>query len=384
MPVPILMKAVVGVLLSISCLACSSHSRTIKSLRIGVIAPLSETSTAEGEATVAGAKLAVEEINAAGGLVLDHQPYHLELVLADNQDNPTQAVIAAKQLINGDQVIALVGLPNSRSAIPVADIAEQAQIPMISTTSTNPLTTQEKSYVFRMVYTDDFQGKMMAQFTYDNLDNPTVAVLYDRASAYQQGIADIFQQEYRALGGQIVAFEAYTTDHNQEFQNQLAVIQTSQAQALFLPNYADEVIKQARQARAMGIEAILLGADAWNTIPSSEWPLLTGSFFSLYWLPDLADPETRAFFSAYEHRYGQPLIGADGPLAYDAVNMLVQAIQHQNSADPEQIRQGLLSMQPFKGVTGSLQFLENGDPRRDGIIVQITPEQVLPFQAMPF
>jgi branched-chain amino acid transport system substrate-binding protein len=184
------------------------------------------------------------------------------LLVEDDQDRAELAARAAQKLINQDKVAALVGPSLSRNAIPVADVAEGARIPMISPNSTNPATTAGKKYAFRVDFIDPFQGRVIARFARDELHAQTAAVLYDVASAYNKGIAEVFRQVFAEAGGQVVAFESYTTDARTNLAAQLGRVRASAPQLVFLPNYADEIPIQVEQARQAGIGATLLGSDA--------------------------------------------------------------------------------------------------------------------------
>jgi branched-chain amino acid transport system substrate-binding protein len=273
-------------------------------------------------------------------------------------------------LIAQDSVSVLLGLPESREAIPVATVAEENQVLMISTHSTNPQTTANKQYVFRMPFLDPFQGQLMAEFARHTLDIDRAAVLYDVANPYNKGLAEAFIHAFEAQGGQIVASEIYTFDTNQDFTQQLERIRASQPGALFLPNLTPDVHRQARQAYRLGLEAILLGGDGWNANEFADEPALQNSFFSELWAPDMPNEESKQFIARYSKRYEiQPTEQA--ATTYDTFGVLFQAIQTANSLEPADIRQGLLQMGPYHGVSGSILYKDSGDPIRSAVILQI-------------
>jgi len=252
---------IVALLLVLLLPASCGDEGDVETIKIGVIAEITGTIPVVGQSTVNAAKLAVQEINDAGGLVVGDRQLQVELMIEDNEDKKEKAVSVAQKLINQSGVVAIVGPQASRNAIPVASVAEEAHVPMISPWSTNPETTAGKLYVFRVAFIDPFQGRVMARFVIEELNSQKAAVLYDVASEYNKGIAEIFRQVYEDAGGQVVAFETYTTGET-DFEAQLGRIKASGAQVLFLPNYYNEVPLQVRQARDVGVEAAIIGSDS--------------------------------------------------------------------------------------------------------------------------
>ncbi len=338
-------------------------------IRIGVIAPITGSIPIVGQSTVNAAQLAVQEVNDAGGLEVGGQKLKVELFIEDNQDRKETAVSAAQKLINQSGVVALIGPQASRNAIPVAAVAEGAHVPMISPWSTNPETTAGKRYVFRAAFTDPFQGRVMARFAVEELKAEKAAVLYDVASEYNRGIAEIFRQVFKEAGGQVVAFESYTTGEA-DFRAQLTAIRDSGAQVLFLPNYYNEVPTQVRQARELGIQAAIIGSDSWGQIEAADLAQMEGMYFSTHYAPDIASPTAQKFIAAYQAAYGQ--VPDDvAALTYDAFGLLFQAIRSQGKTDSESIRNGLASISRYEGVTGTMEFKGSGDPIKSAVILQI-------------
>ncbi|PSN17503.1 ethanolamine utilization protein EutJ [filamentous cyanobacterium CCP5] len=339
-----------------------------ETLDIGLIAPLSGDSVGVGESTEQGARLAVDEINQAGGILISGQSHPINLVIEDNQDEVDIAVEKARKLIFQDEVIAIIGPQLSRNAIPVAKFVETYKVPMISPRSTNPAPTASKRYVFRSIFIDPFQGQVMAEFARQQLQAQRAAVLFDVASAYNRDIAQVFKQVFEQSGGQVVAFESYTTG-TQDYSTQISVIQQSNPDVLFLPNYDHELPQQIQQLRAAGIEAQLLGSDAWGGLVDIQPALTEGAFFSDQYAPDSQSPKVRQFIDAYEAAYG---VSPDSVAAstYDTVYILQQAILKADQTEPEAIRDSLASLGNYNGVTGSFTFRGTGDPVRSVMILQ--------------
>lgn len=371
-----------GVLLSLNLLAsigCTPSSPSppapISTIRIGIVECLTGDDAESGRATVNAAELAAQEVNAAGGLELGGQKHPIELMVKDTQSNPEEAVRVAQTLINQKNVVAIVGPQYSRYAIPVARLAEQSQIPMISPRSTNPETTKGKRFVFRANFIDTLQGEVIAHFASKDLKAKRAAVLYDIASPYNQGIADVFRQVFTQKGGSVVAFESYTTGE-QDFTVQLEKIRDSNANVLFLPNYANEVPLQAQQARQLGITATLLGADAWGGIKAPDRSRLEGAYFSDHYVPETTHELTQGFVQRYRRAYGDAP-NTTAAATYDSLGLLFNVIQKQGSTDAESIQQGLANYGRYQGVTGILDYQGTGDPIVSVAILQIKASRTI-------
>jgi branched-chain amino acid transport system substrate-binding protein len=348
---------------------CGPKKETVNQIKVGVIAPLTGSIPVVGQSTKNAAELAVKEVNEAGGLNVGGQKMEIDLLIEDDEDREESAVSAAQKLINQSNVVAIIGPQASRNAVPASTIAENARIPMISPWSTNPDTTAGKKYVFRVAFIDSFQGRVMARFAIEELEATKAAALYDVASDYNKGIAEIFKQVFEEAGGQVVAFETYTTGE-EEFTAQLTAIRDSGADVLFLPNYYNEVPLQVRQAREIGVEATVIGSDSWGQLAVEDMAEMEGLFFSTHYAPDIASDVAQEFIKKYQAAYGE--VPDDvAALTYDAFGMLFQAIKSQGKADPESIRNGLSTTGQYEGVTGRMEYKGTGDPIKSAVILQI-------------
>ncbi|MDB9495662.1 ABC transporter substrate-binding protein [Spirulina major CS-329] len=345
-------------------------------IRIGILAPLTGPhAAADGLPLVQAAELVVNEVHRAGGIEIYGEKRPLELRLADELDRPDHAVAAARRLMFQDQVIAIVGLPLSFTAIPVANFTEMIPIPTISTTSTHPDTTANKNYVFRAGFIDDVQGRVLAEFAYGDLGARRAALLYDIASVYNQGLAETFAAAFTAFGGEIVHRETYTTQADPDFRPALAQIRDRTPDLLFLPNYINDIRRQTAQARDLGITATFLGGDAWDSIQTQPDPSLDGSYFATHWYANPDDPKIRAFITAYREAYRVPP-NLSAALAYDAMHLLLEAIRSQGRTDAQAIQAGLQSIRNFDGVSGTIRFRGTGDPIKTVVIVQIDGDRL--------
>jgi len=223
------------ILVSFSTLGWAAKEETIK---VGLIAELTGDMPAVGASCKNAAEMAVKEINDAGGLQVGKKKMKLQLVVEDNAGKADQSAAAAQKLITQDEVVAIIGPNASRYAIPAAEVAESSETILITPWSTNPKTTLDattnkpKKYVFRAAFIDPFQGKVLAKFARDDMKAKTAAVLYDVASDYNKGIAEVFKESFEKLGGKIVAFETYTTN-DKDFSAQLTKIKDTKPDVIF-------------------------------------------------------------------------------------------------------------------------------------------------------
>lgn len=347
-------------------------------IKVGVVAELTGDIPAVGASCKNAAELAVKEINDAGGLEVGGKKYKIELFIEDNAGKADQSASATQKLITQQNVVAIIGPNASRYAIPASEVAESSKVVLISPWSTNPKTTldattdQPKKYVFRAAFIDPFQGRVVAKFAMDNLGAKRAAVLYDVASDYNKGIAEFFKQTFEASGGQVVAFETYTTN-DKDFSAQLTKIKDTNPDVIFLPNYYSEVPLQIQQAHRLGITTPFLGSDSWG---SAELIKLCGNecegyYFSTHYAPDAATPVATKFIETYKATYG--VVPDDvAALTYDSFGLLWQALQAAGKVDRQAIRDALAQIPRYEGVTGNMTFQEgSGDPIKSAVILQV-------------
>lgn len=374
--VRLLILLVVTSLLLVSCGGASGDT-----IKVGGIGELTGDIPAVGASFKNAAELAVAEINDAGGLEVGGKKYQIELIVEDNAGKAEQSASAAQKLITQDNVVAIIGPNASRYAIPASEIAEANQTVLISPWSTNPKTTLDantgapKKYVFRAAFIDPFQGRVVAKFAQDELACTKAAVLYDVASDYNKGIAEFFKQTFEESGGQVVAFETYTTG-DKDFNAQLTKIKDTNPECIFLPNYYSEVPLQIQQGKALGITVPFLGSDSWG---SSELFSLCGAdcdgyYFSTHYAADAATPIATKFIEAYKTKYGNTPDDV-AALTYDSFGLLWKALQDAGSVDREAVRNALAKIPSFDGVTGNMQFQEgSGDPVKSAVIIKIVDQ----------
>ncbi len=358
--------------------ACGRQAPAPEAIRIGVLMNLQGS---EGPPARDAAQLALSSFTAGGEIDADGARRRVELLFEDTRTAPDEAIASARRLVQ-QQVVGIIGPGRSREAIAAGGVAENARIPMISPSSTHPQTTAGRRYVFRVAFTDTLQGRALGRFASQELAAPTAAVLYDAASAFNLNLATEFRQTFEAAGGTLVAFESYVTGET-DFRDQLERIHQGRPQVLLLPNYPEEIPAQVRQVRALGIDAVLLGGDAWSSVSFAALPEAEGSFFALHWHrdDDAANPAARRFQTEF-----RGLTGLDptdhAALTYDAFGLMLRAIARAGD-DPDEIRRALEQTSGYRGVTGTITFPgTGGDPAKSLVIARIEDGKAVVFKVV--
>ncbi len=329
-------------------------------VRIGVLATLTgRFGEVSGRPTVEGARLAVRDF---GPLELGDRPVHVELTERDFADRADAAARAARALINQDSVVAIVGPQFSRHAIPVAIIADDAHVPMISPMSSNAEVTRGRSYVFRLATLDEVMGAALARYAARELTARRAAVLFDVSAVYSRGLAERFRATFDSAGGRVVAFETYTADRADDIAGQVRRIAAARPDVVFLPNFSDVVVRQVPALWAAGVRAVLLGSDSWDpqTVPLADGQraVVAGQ-----WRPDLPTEPARRFAAAYRAAYGAAPRAA-AAMTYDAVTLLLGAMRSTGSTDPDSLRAAIARTVDFEGASGTIRFAGRSDPVR--------------------
>jgi len=319
---------------------------------------------ATGEASVGtakqdfhGAALAVEGINASGGLL----GRRVELLPLDNHGTPLGARQAALQAVEAGAV-AVVGGPWSGMATAMAEVCQQAKAPFVASIATHPGVTRIGEWIFRVCYTDDQQGELLARFARVGLSAATAAILVNVGNAYSQGLAAIFSQAFTAAGGRIVCEQGFKSNVT-DYSGELAAVAAAAPDVVFLPSYALESGHIVRQAASMGITVPFLGGDGWGpTMVETGRGAANGHFYTTHWHPDSPVAAGKDIAQAYQKAHGRAPVQPDAILAYDAVMVLADAIRRADSLDRNAIRTALQKTRDFPGGTGSITFDADRNP----------------------
>jgi branched-chain amino acid transport system substrate-binding protein len=335
---------------------------------IGEFGSLTGSTATFGISTRNGIDMAVDQINQAGGLL----GKKVRVIVEDDQGRPEEAQTVVTKLITSDNVVAILGEVASSRTLAAAPVAQQNGIPMITPSSTNPKVTEVGDYIFRVCFIDPFQGLVMAKFAANSLKIRNVAVLRDIKNDYSVGLADVFIENFKNMGGNIVADESYS-EGDTDFSAQLTSMKSRNPQAIFVPGYYTEVGLIARQAKQLGLNVPLMGGDGWDSPSLTEigGEALNGSYFSNHYSVNDPSPAIQKFVSDYRARYGEVPDALAG-LAFDAANILFDAIRRANSTEGPMVRDAIAQTRDYAGVTGMITLDENRNAVKPAVVLQIS------------
>lgn len=352
--------------------ACGGGGSAVK---IAILAPLSGDVATFGQSTRDGALLAIEEWNEKGGV----NGKKIETVIEDSQCNAEAAVSAANKVIDQDGVKFIIGEVCSSASIPISEIAVAKNVFQISPTSTNTAVTVSedgttKPTIFRACFIDPFQGKVAAKFALENLSAKTAAVFLDQGNDYVRGLAEVFIAEFEAGGGTVVVKETYTGEDN-DFSAILTKVKDANPDVLYLPDYYSTVNLIAAQAKEKGITAALLGGDGWDSADLDR-TAVDGGYFTNHF----SDQDTRTivqdFVSKYEAKYGAKP-DALAALAYDAANILLQAMEQAKSTDDPLAVAKAMETGTFPVVSGDISYDASHNPVKAAVVLKVEGGQIV-------
>jgi branched-chain amino acid transport system substrate-binding protein len=338
-------------------------------LKVAILAPLSGPVPTFGVSTRDGALLAIEEWNAKGGVLKKK----VEPIVEDSQCTPDPAVNAANKVIDQDKVKFIMGEVCSSASIPVSEIANAKKIIQISGTSTNTLLTvnadgSTKAYIFRACFIDPFQGLVGANFAWGK-GMKTAFIMLDQANDYVKGLAEAFEKAFTAQGGKIVGKETYT-NKDTDFSAILAKVKAAKPDVVYLPDYYNIVNLATKQAKEKGIIAPFMGGDGWDSA-DLDLAAADGGFYTNHYSPTDPRPEVVNFLKAYGAKYNGAVPDALAALAYDATNILLQAIQESGSTtDTAKVKVAMEKIS-FNGVSGKITFDAQHNPIKSAPILAV-------------
>jgi branched-chain amino acid transport system substrate-binding protein len=347
--------------------SCGGARKAPEGIPVGFYGSLTGATATFGQSGRDGATLAFEEINAAGGVLGVRVALHAE----DDRGEPAEAASAVSKLISRDHVVALLGEAASSRTLAAAPIAQTNEIPMITPSSTNPQVTRIGPYVFRVCFTDDFQGSMLARFAAEGLKARTAVLLIDVRNDYSVGLGAAFRKSFEKDGGRVIGEQRYS-EGDTDFSAQLTQMRDSPADVVFVPGYYTDVGLIARQKRSLGVAGTLLGGDGWDSPRLVEigGEALEGAYFGNHYSRDDPDPAVQKFVAAYRSRFGA-VPDSIGALSYDAARLLADAIRRAGSTSGARVREALAATKGFPGVTGDLTFDLERNPVKPITILRI-------------
>jgi branched-chain amino acid transport system substrate-binding protein len=340
-------------------------------IKIGLNLELSGGVAGYGTQERDGVELAVKQINEEGGIL----GKEVELVIKDNKSEPNEAATVAANLTENDGVVAIIGPATSGATKAAIPNVTRAQVPLVTPSGTDDSITVNgdavQEYIFRSCFQDSFQGVILAKYAAETLNAENVAILGDNSSDYAIGLTNAFKGEYT---GNIAVEENFTKDQT-DFQAVLTKIKSTDFDVLYVPGYYEEAGLIIKQAREMGIDQPIIGADGFGDEKMIQLAdaanvsdvYYTGHFSALAPANDTVEPFIEAFRAEYSK---EP--STFNALAYDAMYMIKAAIEAEDSADSIAITKGLSELTDFVGVTGNITMDENHNPKKSLVVIGLT------------
>ena len=358
-------------LMAVSLMGCGKGgSAKSDEIRIGALFELTGAVANYGKSSLNGAQMAVDEINGKGGI----NGKKIRLVSADNKSEPSEAGNQATKLITKDKVAVIVGPCTSGSTAAASPVVRGSKVPLISPSATAPgITVDDKGkvrpYIFRVCFTDPFQGKILATFAVDELKLKKIAIYNDSSSDYSKGLAEVFAKTLESKGGEVVAQEAFLAK-DQDFKATLTKLKAANPEALYVPAYYEEVSKIVKQAREVGITCPILGSDGWDSpklVEIAGADALNGTYYSSFYSSQDTDPHVQQFIKDYRKKYNAEPDGF-------AINGY---IKQAGSTDGTKIAKALEGLKDFQMATGKMTVDSEHNPIVSCVIIRMKDGQPL-------
>ena len=360
------MKKILGVLsavvLALTLASCSKAESN--SVKIGGIFPLSGQVAVYGVECKNGVDLAIEEINAAGGI--NGKP--VVLVSEDDEGNPDKTVNAFKKLSTKDGVKVVIGSLTSGCTQAITTLSQASKVVQIAPAATAPAITDAGDFIFRACFIDPFQGTVGGKFAAETLGKKRAAILYDIGNDYSVGLADNFKIAFTKAGGSIVSEESYATN-DKDFNAQLTKIKNANPDVVYLPDYYGTVALIAKQLRAQGINVPMVGADGWDGLTSNAGDEVLGGYYSNHYAVDSTEPAVKKFVESFRAKYNKDP-NSFAALGYDCVYLLRDAIVAAGAEDSIAVRDALAKTDGDY-VTGHLTFDEKHNPIKSAVMLEL-------------
>ena len=341
---------------------CSKKSND--TVKIGGIFPLSGSVAVYGVECKNGIDLAIEEINAAGGI----SGKQIVLVSEDDEGNPDKTVNAFKKLTTKDGVKIIIGSLTSGCTQAITTLSQASKVVQIAPAATAPAITDAGDYIFRACFIDPFQGTVGGKFSATDLNCKNAAILYDVGNDYSVGLTENFEKSFADNGGKIVAKESYSTG-DKDFNAQLTKIKNANPDVVYLPDYYGTVALIAKQLRAQGITTPIVGADGWDGLTDNAGDEVLNGYYSNHYAADSTSPAVQKFVTSFKTKYNKEP-NSFAALGYDSVYMLKDAIVKAGSEDSAKVKDALAATDGDY-VTGHLTFNEKHNPVKSAVMLEL-------------
>ena len=350
----------------------SGAAPSAATIKVGEYASLTGKEAAFGQSSHKGTVLAIEEINATGGVL----GKKIEHVFEDNQSKQGESASVVKKLISRDKVVAVLGEVASGRSMEAGPICQTAQIPMVSPSSTNPKVTETGDYVFRVCFIDSFQASVLSTFAEKTLKVKQVAILTDVAAPYSVGLAGFFREQFIKNGGKVVLEQKYSSG-DKDFNAQLTAIRAAKPDAIFVPGYYTEAGLIVSQARRLGITVPLFGGDGWEApeLLQIGGKALEGTYYSTHYSPENTAPAVQEFVKKFKAKFNGETPDAMAALGYDSALVLADAIKRAGTTDGPKLRDALAATKDFPGVTGKTTMDAQRNASKSAVIITVKDGQ---------
>lgn len=342
------------------------------SIKIGLSYELTGGVATYGQSSVDGVKMAIDEVNAAGGV----NGKTIELVEYDTKSDEAEATTLGKRLMGQDKVIAILGPATSGAFKAEIPDANSYKVPVISGSATADDVTvangKVQEYAFRICFSDSYQGTAMAKYAAEKLGAKTAVIYKDSASDYAIGLAENFTKTFTEAGGSVLKEESYSTN-DKDFKAVLTSIKDLNADVLFIPGYYQQAGLIIKQARELGIDVPILGADGFDSpdlVGLAGAENLNNIFFTNHYSSLDQDPMVQDFIAAFKEKYGREP-DAFNALGYDEAKFLCDALSRCESLDSVSLQKALSETKDFKAVTGTLSVDENHDAVKAIVVIEL-------------
>ena len=333
---------------------------------VGEFASLTGGTASFGQSSHKGTQMAIDELNAAGGVL----GKKFALITEDDQSKAGEAATVVRKLISRNKIVALLGEVASSRSLEAAPIAQQARVPMISPASTNPKVTEAGDYVFRSCFIDPFQGTVLAKFALSK-GLKKAAILTDVKQDYSVGLSQFFKEYFAAHGGAIVSEQSYSSG-DKDFKAQLTSIKSTGPELILASGYYTEAGLISRQSRQLGLNVPLLGGDGWDSPSLIEvaGDSMEGNFFSDHFSVEDPSPMIQDFVRKFRAKYNETP-DAMAALGYDSVLILADAIKRAGGTDSTKLRDAIAATKDFTGVTGKISIDEKRNASKSAVILSV-------------
>ena len=343
-------------------------------IKIGVFEPLTGANAAGGELEKQGIDLAYKLYPT---VTIDGKEIPVELKYVDNKSDKIESANAARNLVDDFGAHIIIGSWGSSNSIAAGPVYKEAEVPAIGTSCTNPLVTLGNEYYFRVCFIDPFQGKVMANYAYNEGGYKKIAIIQEVSNDYSVALSKLFAEAFKELTGDencITSVGNYNTGDN-DFSAQLTAIKNSDAEAIFFPGNFTESALIMKQARQLGITLPFLGGDTWETpeVIQIAGDSAEGAVYSSFYDPaaPLTD-RTAEFLDAFAKEYGEDTLAAGvTALGFDAYLLAIETIKKAGTVDGPTLRDTLAATKDFEGATGYVTLDENGDAVKPAVIKTI-------------